>query len=205
MGTAVLVSGAGTILESILEAEVPVSVVAADRSCRGLIVAARAGVDAVLVDRREFGGFTKDFDREGYTAALNRALVERSVDLVCMSGFGTILAPSFFEQFGGRVLNTHPALLPAHKGWHAVRDTLEAGDKVTGCTVHVATEVLDDGPIISQETVPVLEGDDEETLQERIKVLERRLYPFTILMVRAAMARGQEPVTLERPPREEQR
>ena len=199
MGTAVLVSGTGTILEAILEAAVPVTVVAADRPCRGLVIAARDGVEAVLVDRAEHGGFGPAFDREGYTKSLIEALDARGVDLVCFSGFGTILAPAFFERFGGRVLNTHPSLLPAFKGWHAVRDALAAGATETGCTVHVATTELDAGPILSQEVVPVLPGDDEASLHERIKAVERKLFPLTILLVRAALARGDEPSTLARP------
>lgn len=202
MGTAVLVSGTGTNLEAILEAEVPVSVAAADRPCRGLVVAARDGVEAVLVDRAEYGGFSAAFDREGYTDALVDALESRGVDLVCMAGFGTILAGSFFAKFDGRVLNTHPSLLPAFRGWHAVRDALAAGATVTGCTVHVATAELDEGPILTQEVVEVRPDDDEASLHERIKAVERRLYPFTILLVRAAIARGAEPVTLARPPTE---
>jgi len=97
-----------------------------------------------------------------------------------MAGFGTILAPDIFSVYPGRILNTHPALLPAFKGWHAVRDALAAGVKVTGCTVHVATEVVDVGPILAQEAVPVEPGDSEDSLHERIKVVERRLYPQTI-------------------------
>jgi len=199
VGTAVLVSGTGTILEAILEAAVPVTVVAADRPCRGLVIAARDGVEAVLVDRAEHGGFGPAFDREGYTKSLIEALDARGVDLVCFSGFGTILSPAFFERFGGRVLNTHPSLLPAFKGWHAVRDALAAGATETGCTVHVATTELDAGPILSQEVVPVLPGDDEASLHERIKAVERKLFPLTILLVRAALARGDEPSTLARP------
>jgi phosphoribosylglycinamide formyltransferase-1 len=96
-----------------------------------------------------------------------------------MAGFGTVV-PDLPAAFPGRVLNTHPALLPAFKGWHAVRDALALGVKVTGTTVHIATEAVDDGPILAQEAVPVLPGDTEDTLHERIKQVERRLYPATI-------------------------
>ncbi|MBV9662072.1 MAG: phosphoribosylglycinamide formyltransferase, partial [Acidimicrobiales bacterium] len=95
-------------------------------------------------------------------------------------GFGTVLSGSLFDVFPGRVLNTHPALLPAFKGWHAVRDALAYGVKVTGTTVHIATEEVDAGPILAQETVPVEEGDTEATLHERIKEVERRVYPEAI-------------------------
>jgi phosphoribosylglycinamide formyltransferase-1 len=193
--TAVLVSGEGTILEAILEST-DVDVVASDRPCRGLDVATRAGVEAVLVDRRDHGGFGRAFDRGAYTDALADALATRRVDLVCMAGFGTVLAPTFFDRFDGRVLNTHPSLLPAFRGWHAVRDALAAGATTTGCTVHVATTTLDDGPILRQETVEVRAGDDEATLHERIKQVERRLYPATIGEVRRAMAAGEPPVSI---------
>jgi phosphoribosylglycinamide formyltransferase-1 len=96
-----------------------------------------------------------------------------------MAGFGTVV-PALPAAYPGRVLNTHPALLPAFKGWHAVRAALDAGVKVTGMTIHVATAEVDDGPILAQEAVPVLPGDTEESLHERIKQVERRLYPATI-------------------------
>lgn len=190
MTTAVLASGSGTILEAILGAGVRVDVTVADRPCRALEVAAREGVAEVLVDRAGFGGFGPGFDREAYTAAVSGELERRGVDLVCMAGFGTILAAAFFEQFSGRVLNTHPSLLPSFRGWHPVRDALAAGVEVTGCTVHLATAEVDEGPILRQERVAVLEGDDEATLHERIKSAERRVYPATIALVRAALDRG---------------
>jgi phosphoribosylglycinamide formyltransferase-1 len=186
---AVLVSGSGTILEAMLDAHVPVSVVVADRPCRGLDVASRAGVEAVLVDREEFGGYGSGFDRRGYTTALTTVLTARAPDLVAMAGFGTVLDGSLFETFGGRVLNTHPALLPAHKGWHAVADALAAGDTVTGCTVHVATAEVDSGEVLAQERVEILPGDTVESLHERIKAVERTLYPATLLRVLEDLAR----------------
>jgi phosphoribosylglycinamide formyltransferase 1 len=198
VATAVLASGEGTILEAIA-ARTGVDVVVADRPCRALDVAERAHVAAVLADRADHGGFSSRFDREGYTRALVGVLDQSSVDLVCMAGFGTILAPLFFDHFGGRVLNTHPSLLPAFRGWHAVRDALAAGATTTGCTVHVATSALDDGPILCQEAVDVLDDDDEASLHARIKAVERRLYPEAIVKVREAMAAGQAPSSLARP------
>lgn len=184
---AVLASGSGTILEAVLGAGVPVRVVLADRPCRALDVAASAGVEAVLVDRRDSGGFGPAFDRRGYTEALTEALVARDVDLVCMAGFGTVLDTPAHDAFPGRILNTHPSLLPAFPGWHAVADALAAGAAESGCTVHVATLELDAGPVLAQEAVPVLPGDTVEALHERIKTVERRLYPQTIL---GLLARG---------------
>lgn len=177
MGIAVLASGSGTILAAILDAGLPVDVVAVDRPCQAIKVAERAGAPAVLVERQSFG---KDFDRGAYTAEIVAALAPYEVDLVAMAGFGTILGEAVHEAYPGRILNTHPALLPAFKGWHAVEDALEAGVKVTGCTVHVATAEVDVGPILAQEAVPVLEDDTVESLHERIKRVERRLYPETI-------------------------
>ena len=104
-----------------------------------------------------------------------------------MAGFGTILAKPIFDRFAGRILNTHPALLPAFPGWHAVADALDYGVKVTGCTVHVATEEVDAGPILAQEAVAVLPDDTVESLHERIKAVERRLYVET---VRGIVERG---------------
>jgi phosphoribosylglycinamide formyltransferase 1 len=198
MATAVLVSGEGTILEAIVK-RTTVDVVVADRPCRALDVAARSHVEAVLADRAGHGGFSADFDRDGYTRALVDLLDARAVDLVCMAGFGTILAASFFDRFGGRVLNTHPSLLPAFRGWRAVRDALAAGATTTGCTVHVATSALDDGPILSQEALEVRADDDEASLHARIKAVERRLYPEVIVRVREAIAAGDAPVSLARP------
>jgi phosphoribosylglycinamide formyltransferase-1 len=189
----VLVSGTGTILEAMLEAGLVVTVVAADRSCRGLDVARAAGVATVLVERTRFGGFTAAFDRDAYSAALARELVAHDVDLLAMAGFGTVLSSPLHEAFPGRVLNTHPSLLPAFKGWHAVTQALAAGVRETGCTVHVATEALDEGPILAQCRVPVAPDDDEASLHERIKAVERDLYPRVVARVMASLARGREP------------
>jgi len=189
------VSGSGTILEAML-ASVEVDLVVADRPCRGLDVARSAGVATVLVDRREFGGFRADFDRRGYTLALRDALVARDVGLVAMAGFGTVMEADFFDAFPGRVLNTHPSLLPAFPGWHAVAQALAAGVTATGCTVHLATVALDDGPVLAQRAVLVETGDDESTLHERIKAVERDLYPRVVGRVMAALAQGREPVSL---------
>ena len=97
-----------------------------------------------------------------------------------MAGFGTILAKPIFDRFAGHILNTHPALLPSFPGWHAVDDALSYGVKVTGCTVHVATEEVDAGPILAQEAVAVRPDDTAASLHERIKAVERRLYIQTI-------------------------
>lgn len=173
-----LVSGTGTILDAMVEAGVPVALVVADRPCPGLERAALAGIDTVLVARDRFDA---GFDRDAYSAELAAALTARDIDLVAMAGFGTVLTQPMQDAFGGRLLNTHPALLPSFKGWHAVRDALAYGVKVTGCTVHVAGLDVDTGPILAQEAVPVFDDDTEASLHERIKEVERRLYPRTLL------------------------
>jgi phosphoribosylglycinamide formyltransferase-1 len=157
-----------------LDAKLPVAVVVVDRACRATDVAADAGVPAEVVERTSFGA---DFDRVAYTHDVVDALARHDVDLVAMAGFGTILEKPIHDAYPDRIVNTHPALLPAFKGWHAVEDALAAGVKVTGCTVHVARLEVDDGPILAQEAVPVLDDDTVETLHERIKEVERRIYP----------------------------
>jgi phosphoribosylglycinamide formyltransferase-1 len=179
----VLASGSGTILEAILADGIPVAVLATDRVCRALDVAAAAGVPTELVERVDFG---PSFDRLDYTHRLVDVLVERDVELIVMAGFGTILDKPVHDAFPDRIVNTHPSLLPAFPGWHAVEDALDAGVKVTGCTVHLARLEVDAGPILAQEAVPVLPGDSVDALHERIKEVERRLYPNTI---RELMAR----------------
>lgn len=198
----VLVSGSGTILEAMVDAGLDVALVASDRPCRGLEVADEAGVRSLLVDRAAYGGFGAGFDREAYSAALTGRLVEERIDVVAMAGFGTIVTGTFHRAFPGRVLNTHPSLLPAFKGWHAVAATLAAGVDESGCTVHVATESLDDGPILAQRRVPVLPGDTESSLHERIKTVERALYPDVVARVMASLARGAEPESVIETPRE---
>lgn len=173
----VLASGTGTVLGAILEAGIPVAVVVLDRPCRAAGLAERAGVAVEIVQRDSYG---PGFDRLAYTERVVDTLLRHRVDVVAMAGFGTVLAGPVFAVYPGRILNTHPALLPSFKGWHAVRDALAAGVKVTGTTVHIATEEVDAGPILAQEAVRVEDGDDESTLHERIKAVERRLYPATI-------------------------
>lgn len=192
----VLVSGSGTILEAMLRAGLEVSLVASDRRCRGLDVAFGAGVETLLVSREEFGGFAPSFDRDGFTNELTSALQSRDIDLVAMAGFGTIVTETFHLAYPGRVLNTHPSLLPAFKGWHAVAQALESGVRETGCTVHIATVALDDGPILAQRRVAVEPDDTEETLHERIKLVERELYPLVVGRVMAAMREGREPSSI---------
>src|SRR5688572_7449515 len=169
----VLASGSGTNLQAILDADLPVVAVITDRpDVAALDRAAAKGIPTAVVDRSAYLP-----DRDAFTRAITDALVEHRVDLVAMAGFMTVLTGPIFAAFPGRVINTHPSLLPAFRGAHAVPDALAAGVKVTGCTIHVATLEVDDGPILAQETVPVLPGDDVDALHERIKAVEHRLYP----------------------------
>ena len=176
----VLASGSGTILEAILADGLPVQLVATDRPCRALEVAVTADVATVLVDRADFGGFGDTLDRIGYTRVLADTLVAAGVDVVVMAGFGTVLEQSVHDAYPDRILNTHPALLPDFPGWHAVHDALAAGVPETGTTVHVAHLEMDTGPILAQASVTILPDDTEASLHERIKAVERTLYPATI-------------------------
>jgi phosphoribosylglycinamide formyltransferase-1 len=176
----VLASGSGTLLDAMANAGLPVAVAAVDRPCRATEVAAAHGIPAEVVERSSFG---PEFDRPAYTGEVVELLRRHAVDVVAMAGFGTILSPAMIEAFPDRVLNTHPALLPSFKGWHAVEEAVALGVKVTGCTVHLATAEVDDGPILAQEAVTVRDDDTAESLHERIKVVERRLYPDTLRAV----------------------
>jgi phosphoribosylglycinamide formyltransferase-1 len=183
MRLAVLVSGSGTLLEAMTQANLPIALVVADRPCRGLELVDPSDAPSILLERTDFGPL---FDRDAYSVELAGLLANHAIDLVAMAGFGTILGEAMFDAMPGRIINTHPALLPSFPGWHGVRDALDYGVKVTGCTIHVATPVVDDGPILAQEAVTVLKDDTESTLHERIKVVERRLYIDTLSAIAAA-------------------
>ncbi len=182
MRIAVLASGSGTLLDAILAEGIPVALVVTDRPSKAQGVAEAHGVPAVLVERSSFGA---GFDRDAYTSEVVAVLRSHDIELIVMAGYGTVFGEAIHAAFPDRILNTHPALLPSFMGWHAGREALAYGVKVTGCTIHVATLEVDAGPILAQEAVAVLPGDDEETLHERIKAVERRLYPQTIRAVLA--------------------
>ena len=190
MRLAVLASGSGTILRAMLAENIPIHLVLTDRPCAALDIAKEARVEGSLVDRQEWGGFTPDFDRYGYSEAVTKTLIDHGIDLVAMAGFGTVLDEPLHQAFPSRVLNTHPSLLPDFPGWHSVEDALAAGAKETGCTVHIAALEVDSGPVLAQEKVPVLPGDTVATLHERIKEVERQLYPA---VVRRFLADLEEP------------
>ncbi|HUQ59625.1 phosphoribosylglycinamide formyltransferase [Lentzea sp.] len=174
----VLVSGSGTLMQALLDAtDLPIEVVAvgADReNIEGLKRAERAGVPHFAVKLRDHA------DRAAWDAALTEAVASYEPDLVVSAGFMKIIGERFLARFGGRMINTHPALLPAFPGAHGVRDALDYGVRVTGSTVHLVDAGVDTGPILAQEAVVVEPGDTEETLHERIKVVERRLLVETV-------------------------
>ncbi len=170
----VLASGTGSLLASLLDAAVgdyPARVVAvgSDRDCAALEIAAAASVPTYTVRVGDHP------DRDAWDAAITEATAAYEPDLVVSAGFMKILGPQFLSRFPGRVINTHPALLPAFPGENAVPAALAYGVKVTGCTVHLVDAGTDTGPVLAQQPVPVLDDDDEATLHERIKVVERRL------------------------------
>ncbi|MGV0633135.1 phosphoribosylglycinamide formyltransferase [Mycolicibacillus trivialis] len=181
----VLASGTGSLLEALLAAAVddyPARVVAVgvDRDCRAVQVAEAAGIPTFTVRLADHP------DRAAWDAAITAATAAHHPDLVVSAGFMKILGPHFLSEFLGRTVNTHPALLPAFAGAHAVADALTHGVKVTGCTVHLVDAGTDTGPILAQQPVTVFDDDDEDSLHERIKVVERRL----LTEVLAALATG---------------
>ncbi len=171
-----LVSGAGTLLQALIDAtedgDHPVRLVAvgADRKgIEGLARAERAHIPTFVVRLRDHP------DRAAWDAALTSAVAAHQPDLVVSAGFMKLVGPTFLNSFGGRMLNSHPALLPSFPGIHAAADALAHGVQVTGCTVFLVDSGVDSGPILAQQAVPVEPGDDEATLHERIKVAERGL------------------------------
>jgi phosphoribosylglycinamide formyltransferase 1 len=176
----VLISGTGSLCAALLDATddpgYPAEVVAvgSDRPADGLGHATRRGLPTFVCAVGEHA------DRAAWDRALAAQIAGYEPDLVVSAGFMKLVGPAVLDAFGGRMINTHPALLPAFPGWHSVEEALAYGVKVTGCTVHVATLEVDAGPILAQEAVPVLPGDTVDTLHERIKEVERRLYPETI-------------------------
>jgi phosphoribosylglycinamide formyltransferase-1 len=174
----VLVSGTGSLLQAILDGQddsYEVVVVASDRPrVLALERAQKAGVPTVIVD------FPKGEPREIASENLARALREHDVGLAVLAGFMKVVTANFFDVLGVPAMNSHPALLPSFPGAHGVRDALAWGVRVTGTTIHFATPDLDAGPVIFQEAVEVIADDTEETLHERIKVVEQRLYPDAI-------------------------
>ena len=180
----VLVSGHGSNLQALLDAAaepgsgMAVVLAGADRpGAYGLERARRAGVDTAVVRPADHP------DRPSFDLALRDLVAAARPDVVCLAGFMRILGPSFVRAFPDRIVNTHPSLLPAFRGAHAVREALAYGVKLTGCTVHLVDEQVDHGPVLFQAAVPVEPGDDEDRLHERIKQEERRLLPLAVRLL----------------------
>ncbi len=182
---AVLISGRGSNMKALIEAaKVPeypaaiVLVVSNVPDAGGLAYAQSAGIATAVVDHRAFGK-----DREAFERALDAKLAEAHIDIVCLAGFMRLLTPWFVGQWNGRLLNIHPALLPQFKGLDTHRRALEAKVSRHGATVHVVVAEMDSGPIVAQDSIPVLANDTEDTLAARVLELEHRLYPQALRLV----------------------
>lgn len=179
---AVLVSGSGTNLQTLIEqlhqepdSGIDIAVVISERqSAYALTRAKNAGIPTRVVKTQDFK------NRVDFDAAISREIEQAGAELIVLAGFMKIFQPPFVRKYRNRILNVHPTLLPAFPGAHPVADTLAYGVKVAGVTVHFVDEGVDSGPIIAQKAVPVLDTDDEESLHARIQVEEHRLYPQVI-------------------------
>ena len=175
-----MVSGSGTNLQSIMDAvaegqlNVEIAAVGADKPCTGIERAQAAGIETFIVAPGDHP------DRETWNRVLEAKIAEYDPDYIVFAGFMRIVDAALVERFANRIVNTHPALLPSFPGAHGVRDALAHGVKITGLTVHFVDSGVDTGPILAQAAVPVLGGDTEESLHERIKVEERQLLVQTI-------------------------
>jgi phosphoribosylglycinamide formyltransferase 1 len=181
---AVLLSGRGSNLQAILNAiaarqlDAEIAIVVSNRAAApGLIRAREAGVEAICLVPSDYA------DRDAYDRAIVEALRARDVGLICLAGYMRRVGPRLLEAFPNRILNIHPSLLPAFPGLDAQRQALEHGVRVSGATVHVVTAGLDEGPIVVQAAVPVLDNDNVDTLSARILVEEHRIFPEAIQVV----------------------
>lgn len=180
MKTAVLVSGSGTNLQALLDAQVAPAtielVVSSKKDALALKRAQDAGVKTVTLSPKDYS------DRQNYDEAILDALKQHHIDFIVLAGFMRILGPDFIKHYENKIINTHPALLPSFPGLHGARQALEYGSKITGCTVHVVDAGVDTGPIVFQSAVDVLESDDEKSLQRRIQAEEHKLLPKALQM-----------------------
>ncbi|WP_417627491.1 phosphoribosylglycinamide formyltransferase [Pararhodobacter aggregans] len=178
---AILISGGGSNMIALARSMQgdhparPVLVLSNDPSAKGLERAAAMGIPVAAVDHRPFKG-----DRAAFEAALVQQLDAAVPDVICLAGFMRILTAGFTGRYARRMLNIHPSLLPKYPGLHTHQRALDAGDAEAGCTVHEVTSVLDDGPILGQARVPVLPGDDADSLAARVLVQEHALYPAVL-------------------------
>jgi formyltetrahydrofolate-dependent phosphoribosylglycinamide formyltransferase len=192
--TAVLISGRGSNMAALIAAardpDYPAEIVLvlSNRSdAAGLALAWDAGVPAMGIDHRQFLG-----DRAAHEAAVDAALRQEAVEIVCLAGYMRLLTPLLVDAWQGRMLNVHPSLLPAFPGLDTHARALAAGVKLHGCTVHLVTQTMDAGPILAQAAVPVLPGDTAELLADRVLVQEHRIYPLALRCFAAGVA-GESP------------
>ena len=187
---AILISGRGSNMMALVDAaratDYPaetVLVISNRPDAPGLQRARSAGLQALVIDHKAFA------TREAFDLAVETALTQAAIDLVCQAGFMRIQSAAFATRWLGRQLNIHPSLLPSFKGLNPHQQALDAGVRISGCTVHFVSPELDAGPIVAQAAVPVLAGDTADTLAERILVAEHRLYPFALRLVSSGEAR----------------
>lgn len=178
---AIFISGGGSNMLSLLDAmedpsfgAQPVLVLANSAQAGGLAKAAARGVPTAAIDHRNYD------DRAGFEAEISKVLEQYKPDLICLAGFMRVLTPEFTARWENRMLNIHPSLLPKYKGLHTHQRALDAGDTEGGCSVHLVTAALDDGPILGQARVPVLDGDTADDLAARVLVKEHELYPTAL-------------------------
>ncbi|MBV8524928.1 MAG: phosphoribosylglycinamide formyltransferase [Acetobacteraceae bacterium] len=195
--TAVLISGRGSNMAALLaNAADPaypaeIALVLSNRpEAPGLELAARAGVPCLVIDHKRFGP-----DRGAHEAVIDRALRQAGIELVCLAGYMRLLTPFLVQGWAGRMLNIHPSLLPAFPGLNTHARALAAGVKLHGCTVHLVTERIDSGPILAQAAVPVLPGDTETALTDRVLRQEHILYPLTLALVASGLPGRTDPGT----------
>jgi phosphoribosylglycinamide formyltransferase-1 len=186
----ILISGRGSNMMALVEAaraaDYPgeiVAIVSSRPDAAGLAWAKQQGLPARAIDHKAFPS------REAFDEAVHTALTEAGVDLLALAGFMRLQSAGFVERWQGRQLNIHPSLLPLFKGLHPQKQALDAGVRISGCTVHFVTEEMDSGPIVAQAAVPVLDGDTPERLAERILAAEHRLYPLALALVASGRAR----------------
>ncbi|GAB4183897.1 MAG: phosphoribosylglycinamide formyltransferase [Thalassobaculales bacterium] len=186
----VLVSGRGSNLGALIRAAADpaypaaIALVLSNRpEAPALALAAAAGIATATIPHRDFAS------REEFDAAVEARLTAEAIELVCLAGFMRIFSAGFATRWQGRILNIHPSLLPAFKGLHPHRQALEAGVRISGCTVHFVTPELDAGPIVAQAAVPVLPQDDEAALAQRVLAAEHRCYPVALALVARGLAR----------------
>ena len=177
MRAVILISGRGSNMEALLRADLPVdfaAVISNRPDAAGLSIARELGVDTVVIDH------TRHTDRAAFDAALADEIDRRGAKLICLAGFMRVLTEGFVQRYQGRLLNIHPALLPAFPGLNTHARAIAAGVKLHGCTVHFVTPEVDAGPIVVQAAVPVLDDDTPERLAARVLAQEHRIYPLAV-------------------------